>query len=74
MLYIKHISVTGLLTSKLPPDPTLFKVFFLFFDRFTGRPGAYLRLLNRWKLEEVSHYFAFPWGYITAKHYGSKYF
>lgn len=31
-------------------------------DRFTGRPGAYLRLLNRWKLEEVSNYFAFPWG------------
>lgn len=25
-------------------------------DRFTGRPGAYLRLINRWKLEEVSHY------------------
>lgn len=30
-------------------------------DRFTGRPGAYLRLINRWKLEEVSNVFAFPW-------------
>lgn len=30
-------------------------------DRFTGRPGAYLRLINRWKLEEVSNYVVVPW-------------
>lgn len=30
-------------------------------DRFTGQPSAYLSLINYWKLEEVSNYFAFPW-------------
>lgn len=41
----------------------IFKLlFFSLVDRFTGRPGAYIRLINRWKLEEVSNYFAFPLG------------
>uniref|UniRef100_A0A3Q3WL62 Anoctamin n=1 Tax=Mola mola TaxID=94237 RepID=A0A3Q3WL62_MOLML len=39
---------------------TFYIAFFL--GRFTGRPGACLRLINRWKLEEVSHYFSFLWG------------
>ncbi|GAB5574139.1 anoctamin-4 isoform X4 [Prionailurus iriomotensis] len=55
LLNVLYEKVALLLTNLEQPrtesDSTFYIAFFL--GRFTGHPGAYLRLINRWRLEEV---------------------
>uniref|UniRef100_A0A8C7ZZT7 Anoctamin n=1 Tax=Oryzias sinensis TaxID=183150 RepID=A0A8C7ZZT7_9TELE len=46
---------------------TFYIAFFL--GRFTGRPGAYLRLINRWKLEEARNAFTLLIMAVSHTHY-----